>query len=628
MASTGDNPSSRLLINNYYPDAGYQTTVEYTFTASIPTADYDRFGLLFWANAAGVDISIDNLEITTFVEPENAYYDFSSSSDVADSYISYSNAVFQDEMLKLSIPSANCRAKVKFPFELQNGETYRVRFDIKADTTMENLVQIAYAGTGTGDNLIAHGTNIIAGGWEALNSKFKTLEYTFTANCPENNENIGIYINAGGVSGNVIYIDNFYIVKDYLVPNTPNAPDMASHTENSITLMDMRGYEYKIDDGEWQTSPVFENLVQGQTYSFYQRAAATDIYGATASSEAFVYFIANYGDADRSGEIDTADLVLIRKVLLGLDEVYDEFAADIKDDGVINILDLIKLKKVLCQKKNPVTPDFLSSSYELAWNDEFDGESLDSTKWNTGTYSFDNAYGGVTYIAANNNAGVLEVANGYLALNNYSVENKNGGYDYYTPEICTNNAYNFSYGYFEMRAKLASGNPLWHSFWACGSNTDEMPYRSEIDVIETHSNGANNGTYEYTVHSWWDKDAANLPVGMAEDTTGHKVLVNGSAAADTFASEFHNYGCLWTETSLTFYLDGKVLREVVFAEDENSDYFLALKDGNSMSLILSLSTARQEAGTDNPVTINNETLADQVFLVDYVRVYQDTAIGG
>ena len=292
-ASTVDNPS-KALINNYYPAEGYQTTVEYTFTAAIPSTDYDRFGLLFWANAAGVDVSIDNLEIKTYVEPEYAHYDFSNSSDVADSFISYSNAAFQDETLKLSIPVANGRAKVKFPFKLQNGETYRVKFDIKADTAMENQVFVAYAGTGTGDNLIVHGTNTISGGWVPVNDEFKTLEYTFTANCPENNENIGIYINAGSKSGNVIYIDNFYIVKDYLAPNTPNAPDIASHTENSVTLMDMIGYEYKLDDGEWQTSPVFTNLVQGQTYNFYQRVAASEVYGATAASEAFVYFIALY----------------------------------------------------------------------------------------------------------------------------------------------------------------------------------------------------------------------------------------------------------------------------------------------------------------------------------------------
>jgi len=104
---------------------------------------------------------------------------------------------------------------------------------------------------------------------------------------------------------------------------------------------------------------------------------------------------------------------------------------------------------------------------------------------------------------------------------------------------------------------------------------------------------------------------------MANSTSGHKRLFTNAVTDNTLTSEFHNYGCLWTETSLTFYLDGEVLREVVFAEDENSDYFLALKDGNPMFLVLSLSTAREDAGT-----IDNEALANQVMLVDYVRVYQ------
>lgn len=194
--------------------------------------------------------------------------------------------------------------------------------------------------------------------------------------------------------------------------------------------------------------------------------------------------------------------------------------------------------------------------------------------------------------------------------------------DYYTPEICTNKNYNFSYGYFEMRAKLTSGNPLWHSFWACGqSYTPEKPYKAEIDVIETYSNGTVWGRYDYTVHSWWDKDSANLPTVMANDDTGHKVLMNDKTYS-TLTSKFHNYGCLWTDTSITFYLDGKVLKKVVYSEDVNSEYYKALKDGDPMFLVLSLSTARENVGT-----INNSTLANQVMLVDYVCVYQDKTLG-
>ncbi len=618
LTDTKDNPSYKSIIVNKSFAAGTHT-IEYDFTAAIPAEGYDSFGLLFWATYANFECLVDNLEISV-VDTDKAYFDFSDSSDLQYGYVTYNagGASVQDNMLKVQINSANYRAKMKFPFALENGETYRVRFDIKADTVKQEMVYIAYAGSGTEENVIVHGTNKIDGGWLGLGNDFQTVEYTFTAACPEGNDQIGIFINAGSTAGNTLYIDNLYVLKEYLAPDTPNAPEIASHTENSVTLLDMRGYEYKMDDGEWQTSPVFENLVQGQTYSFYQRVAVSDIYGATSDSEAFQYFIANYGDVDRDGNIAAADLVVLRDVFMSSNIVYDAFAADVNKDGKINAIDVVVLKKDLAEKKKPVTPDFLSDSYEIVWHDEFDGDTLDKSKWNTGTYTIaDNGYDGVTHIAKDDNAGVLKVDGGYLKLNNYAVANENGGMDYYTPEIATNKTYNFSYGYFEMRAKLASGNPLWQSFWACGSTTEEMPYKAEIDVIETYANGANSGKYDYTVHSWWKADATNLPDCMANSTSGHKRLFTNAVTDNTLTSEFHNYGCLWTETSLTFYLDGEVLREVVFAEDKNSDYFLALKDGNPMFLVLSLSTAREDAGT-----IDNEALANQVMLVDYVRVYQ------
>ncbi len=45
-------------------------------------------------------------------------------------------------------------------------------------------------------------------------------------------------------------------------------------TENSITLQAMENAEYKLDDGDWQASPVFSNLEEGREYTVYQRMTA------------------------------------------------------------------------------------------------------------------------------------------------------------------------------------------------------------------------------------------------------------------------------------------------------------------------------------------------------------------
>ncbi len=61
-------------------------------------------------------------------------------------------------------------------------------------------------------------------------------------------------------------------------PNTDDAvaPICDSFTDTSVTLNAVEGYEYSKDGMNWQDSNVFEGLLQGTPYTFYQRIKATD----------------------------------------------------------------------------------------------------------------------------------------------------------------------------------------------------------------------------------------------------------------------------------------------------------------------------------------------------------------
>ena len=61
-------------------------------------------------------------------------------------------------------------------------------------------------------------------------------------------------------------------------PNTDDAvaPICDSFTDTSVTLKAVEGYEYSKDGMNWQDSNVFEGLLQGTPYTFYQRIKATD----------------------------------------------------------------------------------------------------------------------------------------------------------------------------------------------------------------------------------------------------------------------------------------------------------------------------------------------------------------
>ena len=65
----------------------------------------------------------------------------------------------------------------------------------------------------------------------------------------------------------------------------PEVPTVSSVTANTVTLNAVSGYEYSKDGINWQSSNVFTGLQAATKYTFYQRIAAKDIYGASVVSK-------------------------------------------------------------------------------------------------------------------------------------------------------------------------------------------------------------------------------------------------------------------------------------------------------------------------------------------------------
>jgi LPXTG-motif cell wall-anchored protein len=66
----------------------------------------------------------------------------------------------------------------------------------------------------------------------------------------------------------------------------PPAPVVATLTDTSVTLEVIAGAEYRLNDGAWQTDPVFTGLTPNTTYKFYARLAATATHMASPESPA------------------------------------------------------------------------------------------------------------------------------------------------------------------------------------------------------------------------------------------------------------------------------------------------------------------------------------------------------
>ncbi len=69
----------------------------------------------------------------------------------------------------------------------------------------------------------------------------------------------------------------------------PDAPQMESNTDTSITLVAIEDGEYNIDGGDWQSSPAFEGLTQSTSYTFTQRKKETRSHYASPSSPEAVF---------------------------------------------------------------------------------------------------------------------------------------------------------------------------------------------------------------------------------------------------------------------------------------------------------------------------------------------------
>jgi len=186
----------------------------------------------------------------------------------------------------------------------------------------------------------------------------------------------------------------------------------------------------------------------------------------------------------------------------------------------------------------------------LLFSDDFDGSSLDTSKWNTCHWWGD---GGCT-IEPN---GELEwyqpenvvVSDGTLKLNaeHKTVKAKNGKtYQYSSGMVSTGRdtwdktvppRFAYQYGYAEMRAKLPKGQGLWPTFWMLPANGDDLP---EVDIAEVI--GRQFGTNFMVLH-YRDQDGVHRSISRAWQ-------------GPDWAADWHTFALDWTPDALTWYVDG------------------------------------------------------------------------
>lgn len=176
----------------------------------------------------------------------------------------------------------------------------------------------------------------------------------------------------------------------------------------------------------------------------------------------------------------------------------------------------------------------------LVWNDEFDGNNLDLTKWKyeTGSHGWGNNEW-QNYTEGQN----VEVSNGTLKIIAKKVGTGQKAGDYTSSRLNSRQA--FTFGRMEIRAKIPSykGPGLWPAIWMLGQNISTVgwPKCGEIDIMEYVSYQPD--TVYQTIHSEANNHTKGTQIG------------SGPKRLPTIEEEFHNYGVLWDSKSLVFYVD-------------------------------------------------------------------------
>lgn len=152
--------------------------------------------------------------------------------------------------------------------------------------------------------------------------------------------------------------------------------------------------------------------------------------------------------------------------------------------------------------------------------------------------------------------------------------------------ISTYHEFSQTYGYFEMRAQLPSGQGLWPAFWLLPENNSWPP---ELDVMEQL--GSNPEQIILTAHS-------NAAGSHTQDGSAIKV-------ANT-STGYHTYGVDWQHDNIIWYFDGQKVAQVATPADMNSP----------MYMIANLAVGGYWPGSPN----SNTTFPAQM-KIDYIRAY-------
>ena len=250
----------------------------------------------------------------------------------------------------------------------------------------------------------------------------------------------------------------------------------------------------------------------------------------------------------------------------------------------------------------------------LVWSDEFSGDSLDYSKWG----KEENNYGGgnneAQYYSTNSKYVFVEDGNLHISVyrdEHTSVDGKTSAYT--SGRIRTLQRGDWTYGRFEVRAKVPGGEGIWPAIWMLPTETKYGRWAAggEIDIVESRGNETS-------------KTIGTIHFGDAWPNNQHKGT-SYRLPSGSFDDGFYTYAVDWYEDRIEWYVDN--VKYQTITKDEWNSAAAPTSDtapfDKPFHMIINLAV---NGGFFNGSTQDANNLPDSAFPqtleVDYVRVYK------
>lgn len=242
--------------------------------------------------------------------------------------------------------------------------------------------------------------------------------------------------------------------------------------------------------------------------------------------------------------------------------------------------------------------------YQLVWADEFNGTTLDTTKWgyeNPGKWR--DGY---------NTPNAVSVTNGLLNITTYTQNGTN-----FTCELNTYNKFTPKYGYVEASVDFNDSPGMWSAFWL---------YNYGVPTVgNPKTNGVEVDIIEHLAHNVSDVDVSNLGFSTLHwDGYGasHQSVTSGNYNSG-FATGFHTCALLWTPDAYKIIMDGVVVWTTTNAPAQDPVPPASPVSQIGEFLLLSSEVwSNNWAGTTPPGGYGSLATSTTKLKVDYVRYYQ------